>query len=279
MECHLGATSTPLISILDLMMNMKYLVLLPLTAVLSACGGGSDSTNSSNPHGAGGLFFGAYAETAGGTDTDSSVGGMYLQLPSKDADFNGRMSFQYQDCQSTNALAISGEKILKQLSVAKIEGQLDLVNSSDPKVIFSFAGEFTNGNAYQGKYNRIGALTTSNENRTAAGCHSYVLANKGQWAAWPQNTNAPSTFLISNSGNMVQWPVLPNMSKTVVMFLDPAKLNTAGANAFVLQRTVSGIPATTAAPLGSAGKTYRVVVQVFDANNGVIAYDDALLTF
>lgn len=278
MECHRGTTSTPLISMLDLMMNMKYLVLLPLTAVLSACGGGSDSTNSSNTHGAGGLYFGAYAETAGGTDTDSSVGGMYLQLPSKDADFNGRMSFQYQDCQSTNALAISGEKILKQLSIAKIEGQLDPVNNSDPKVIFSFAGEFDN-NAYRGKYNRIGALTTSNENRTASGCHSYVLANKGLWAAWPQNTNAPSTFQIKVVNGLVTWDPQPNMSKTVVMFLDPDKLTTAGANAFVLQRTVSGIPATTTAPLGSSGKTYRVVVQVFDANNGVIAYDDALLSF
>lgn len=260
-------------------MNMKYLVLLPMVALLSACGGGSgDATNtSSTTHGAGGLFFGAYAETAGGTDAESAVGGLYLQLPSKDADFNGRMSFQYKDCQNTNALKISGEKLLKELTLGRVEGLLDPVATDDAKVFFGFSGSYGDGNVYGGKYERVG--TTSNQARTAAGCLSYMLAYKGQWVAWPQGSHAPADFQITQSGSVVQWPVLSNMSKTVVMFLDPSKVTTAGADALVLQRIVNSLPATTLAPSGSSGKTYRVVVQAFDATNRLIAYDDATMTF
>jgi hypothetical protein len=279
MECYFGAAPTPLIPILDLMMNMKYLVLLPLTAMLSACGGGSDdSTNTSSPHGEGGLYFGAYAETAGGTDADSAVGGLYLQLPSKDSDFNGRMSFQYRDCQNTNALKISGEKLLKELTLGRVEGLLDPVATDDKKVFFSFSGSYsTNSKLYGGSYDRVG--TTSNEARTAAGCLSYMLAYKGRWVAWPQGSHSPANFNIFRNGNIVQWPVVDKMSKTVVMFLDPSKVTTAGADAVILQRVVDGLPATTLAPSASAGKTYRVVVQVFDVSNSLIAYDDATMTF
>jgi hypothetical protein len=262
------------------MMNMKYIVLLPMIAMLSACGGGSGDTNTSttSPHGAGGLFFGAYAETAGGTDAESAVGGLYLQLPSKDSDFNGRMSFQYKDCQNTNALKISGEKLLKELTLGRVEGLLDPVATDDQKVFFSFSGSYSSSSAaYSGSYNRVG--TTSNEARTAAGCLSYMLAYKGQWVAWPQGSHAPAEFQITQSAGVVQWPVVANMSKTVVMFLDPSKVVTAGADALVLQRIVNALPATTLAPSGSSGKTYRVVVQAFDASNRLIAYDDATMTF
>jgi hypothetical protein len=258
-----------------------FMMTLLLPALfLAGCGENESTTdNTSSNYGMGGVFFGSYAETAG-NDANPAVGGLYLNMPSKDSDFFGRMSFQYADCQATNALKISGEKLLKELVLSKMTGVLDPASSSDA-VLFGFNGHYSSTDqAYGGSYLRVG--TGSNEARNAPDCLNYTLAYKGNWVAWAKGSKKPSTFQISKasaSSQVLTWSLVPAAQKAVVMFLKPAALGIASDNAVVLQRTANAVPTTMLAPTTSAAVTYQVVVQLFDASNNLVAYGDEQLTF
>lgn len=259
---------------LELIMQLKYLALAPVFAVLSGCGGeDSSSLNSNNPANSTGQFYGYHIN-------NTQVAGLYLNIPTSGQNFTGRLSFQYGNCSmsSLQTLPLIGQKTNTNLS-ATASGNLD-VDQASRFISFSLVNSiFTDTAIYQGTYSK----TAGDLLRNPSNCSAYTLNSPAGWRAWRTGTFQPSTFQIEKTTGMgIRWSAatLSNAiaDQTMIMVIDPAKESTAN-NAIVEQRWVSALPTIASFNNLSTGKSYNMVIQVFDQNKSLIAYGNQSVTF
>jgi hypothetical protein len=262
--------------------NCSRLSILTLTALtLSACGGGGTDAFIENLNSPGGQYFGYYVETD--DNKDPAVGALYLDIPNKEGDVKGRMSFQYVDCQRTNALEIKAKKATREITLGTASGTIDspptpLFNNL---VNFSFIGDYKNSTmTYNGKYNLLDGATT---NRVETDCNpdfSYTLSPKGNWTVYPITHKFPDSFTVNINSDLLSWTNAPsNASTALISIIDPTALGTSSNNGFVFQRLLKPIvlQSTSIAAL-NAGKQYIALIQLFDANNNIVAFQARVFT-
>lgn len=243
---------------------------LLLTLLLGGCGGGSDDPTTVISQGKGGLMIGHYIETSS-SDPDLDVGGFYVDLPSGEGLFKGQMSYHYAPCQDSNHQSIVGTKLGTKLNGA-ITGRLDNVSAADQVLAMTMDGDYASSNSsYSGDYSRT---NFGNQVRTPAGCDfNYTVSNQGTFKIFPENQHAPDDFVVTASGNVLTWPAMSGAKKTLLLLIDPSK--TSSGDGLVNQQYILApnrfitltSPSTTA-------KTYIVSIQVFNANNTLLAYDN-----
>ncbi len=261
--------------------HLLALCSLSTALLLSGCGGGTtdqvlDSiTPPSLEDGPSGRMFGYFLQSDEIADPVGNIGGMYLTLPSGEGHFDGRMSFQFNsDCQRTNALQISGSKLFANLNGGTISGSLDDATITEPNNTFmgTFSGSYKRANDnYTGKYNRTGF--SSDDSKNVAGCVNYRVASKGVWAVYKQAFVYPAGFSVTQTADLINWSYVDGATKAVIMIVSPAKVDTAD-NAVIRQII------TPAALLNknvvnanvARGQQDLVVVELFDANNNLVAF-------
>lgn len=263
------------------MLFQKKLVMmtcLSTTLLLSACGGGTTEQviDSITPpgleEGPGGRFYGYYLQTQNTVDPLSNVGGLYLTLPSSGGNFSGRMSFQFLACQRTNALSISGEKVLSQLKVGTITGSLDSISLENLNPIFNgfFSGSYSRaGDNYHGEYNRN---LVSGEDIKTTDCGNYTVADKGSWQVYKADKSFPSTFSVTQTGDLINWSYVDKATKALIMIINQDQVDS-GNNAIIRQIiTPAATLNTLAATNVTRGVPYLAVVELFDAESKPIAF-------
>lgn len=270
-------------------MFIKHSILfsgISITLLLVGCGGGTTNQvlNSITPpalaDGPGGRFYGYYIQSDNNVDLHSNIGGLYLSLPNSEASFSGRISYQFFDCQRTNALNISGQKTTAYLNGTSI-GSLDSATIDQPNPTFSatFSGSYsrTNDN-YAGTYNRIDK--NGDDVKSVASCGTYTVADKGNWQVYKETQVFPTNFSITKTGDLLNWSFVANADKAVIMILDPAKINS-GDNAFIRQIVTTAAPSTLNVVNSNVirGQPYIAVVELFDVNNAPVAFETLAVTF
>lgn len=258
------------------------LAAIPFFSVLVAsCGGGGTDAFIENLNSPGGQYFGYYVETD--DNKDPTVGALYLDIPNKEGDVKGRMSFQYVDCQRTNALEIKAKKATREINFGTASGTIDSVSSQVPNNIvnFSFIGDYKNSTmTYNGKYNLLDGATT---NRVETDCNpdfSYTLSPKGNWTVYPITQKFPDNFTVNINSDVLSWTNAPsNASTALISIIDPTALGTSSSNGFVFQRLIKPVvlQSTSIAAL-SDGKQYIALIQLFDANNNIVAFQTRAFT-
>lgn len=256
-----------------------------LSILLASCGGDNGTSIISTPpaleDGPGGQFFGFYAESNEVNDPDPAVGGIYLDIPGSEGNVKGRMSFQYADCQRTNALTILARKLTRYITAGTATGTIDSVSTSMPDntVLFTFTGDYSrSSNNYNGNYDRG---SRGNEQRTESNCITYTLAQKGHWTVYPADTVFPSGFSLNKDGQLLYWQNAPtNAVRALVDIINPDAVGTSSDNGFVLQRSIKPIIAPSMTlPMLQSGKSYIVLVELFDNSNNIVAFKQQPFTF
>ena len=248
---------------------------LLLTLLLGGCGGGdSDDPTTIISQGKGGLMIGHYIETSS-SDPDLDVGGFYVDLPSGEGLFKGEMSYHYAPCQDSNNQSIVGTKLGTQLN-GTITGRLDNVSAADQVLAMTMDGDYASSNSnYSGDYSRT---NRGNQVRTPAGCDfNYTVSNKGTFKVFAENQHAPSEFVITATTRLLTWPNISGAKKALVLLIDPSKTND-GDGLVDQQYVFAPSSLITLAASSSTAKTYIVSVQVFNANNTLLAYDNIRVT-
>ncbi|MDE2421498.1 MAG: hypothetical protein KGO49_10000 [Gammaproteobacteria bacterium] len=256
------------------------------TLLLAGCGGGTTDQvlNSVTPpalaDGPGGNFYGYYIQSDNVVDPATNIGGLYLSLPNSEASFTGRMSYQFFDCQRTNALNISGQKTTAYLNGTSI-GTLDSATVDQPNPTFSatFSGSYSRtGDNYTGKYNRIDK--NGDDIKTVAGCGTYTVADKGTWQVYKEAFVFPANFTITQTGDLLNWSFVNGAQKALIMILDPAKISS-GNNAVIRQIVTTAAPNTINVVNNNVtrGQPYRAVVELFDSSNSPVAFETLAVSF
>jgi len=256
------------------------------TLLFAGCGGGTTDQvlNSVTPpalaDGPGGNFYGYYIQSDNVVDPATNIGGLYLSLPNSEASFTGRMSYQFFDCQRTNALNISGQKTTAYLNGTSI-GTLDSATVDQPNPTFSatFAGSYSRtGDNYTGKYNRIDK--NGDDIKTVAGCGTYTVADKGTWQVYKESVVFPTNFTITRTGDLLNWSFVTTAEKALIMILDPAKISN-GNNAVIRQIVTTATPSTINVVNSNVtrGQPYLAVVELFDSNNSPVAFETLAVSF
>ncbi|AXI03523.1 hypothetical protein [Aquirhabdus parva] len=270
------------------MLHNKKMLLIGLTAsiLLSGCGGGTGDaivdaiTPPALTDGAGGRFYGYYVQSADTADTPSTVGGMYLSLPNSEGGFNGRMSYQFFDCQRTNALQITGQKTTAYLT-GKTVGSLDTLNwdQLNPTFAATFSGSYSRAtDNYSGKYNRIDK--SGDDRKTVNNCGSYTVADKGTWQVYKDSVTFPNNFALTQTGDLINWTFVSNATRAVVLIVDPSQVDS--SNNAVVRQIIA--PATTLITNAvnnnvARGQQYLAVVELFDINNTPVAFKTLAVKF
>lgn len=254
---------------------------ISLSLLLAGCGGGGSDSFVEAINSPGGQYFGYYVETD--DNNDPAVGGVYLDIPNKEGDVKGRMSFQYVDCQRTNALEIKAKKATREITLGTASGTIDSVSSQVPNnvVNFSFIGDYSrDSKTYNGKYN---VLDGAKGNRIETDCnpdYSYTLSDKGNWTVYPMAQKFPENFNVNINSDLISWANAPsNASTALVSIIDPAALGTSSSNGFVFQRLIKPVvlQSTSIAAL-STGKQYIALIQLFNSNNQIVAFQARAFT-
>ncbi len=259
------------------------------TLFLTGCGGGTTDQvlNSIMPpaltDGAGGRFYGYYIQSDNVVDPASNIGGLYLSLPNSEGSFNGRMSFQFYDCQRTNAIQISGQKLTMYLNGTSI-GTMDASTVSNPNTSFSasFSGNYSSTfDNYTGKYSRIDKSGDDVRNVSCGSSNiSYTIADKGTWQVYKASENFPSGFTLSQMGDLLNWTYVNGASKAIIMLLDPTQIDSSN-NAVIRQMIATAAPSTIDAVNSNVtrGVPYLAVVELFDVNNAPVAFQTLSVSF
>ena len=267
---------------------LKSMIALSVCGMLlTGCGGGgSDSLIQTPPaldNAPGGQYFGFYAESNEVSDPDPAVGGLYLDIPNSEGNVKGRMSFQYEYCQRSNALQINAQKLTRYISAGLATGTIDAVSTDqvDNSVVFNFGGDYSrNSQNYNGSYDRG---NRSNDKHNIPDCISYTIARKGNWSVYPSTTVFPNGFSFNQAGFVIYWSGQPaSASKALLNIIDPSAVGTTSDNGFVLQRSISPIVNQSIAlpnNIWQAGKEYIVLLQLFDNQNKIVAFKQSRIVF
>lgn len=285
-----------------------------MLTVLSACGGGDGNSGNSltdNPvvtQVSGGQWLGFYREALDTGDPDPALGTVYLNTSEgASGSFKGRMSFQYQDCQKINDIAVRGDKTQGFLT-GTASGDLDSLSLRNPDTSFGgatnltvFKGTYSQAASglgfYAGDYSRSGR---GNDRRLAEDCsppYEYTLGSKGIWSVFPMSTRLPADFSVRVAERqLIQWSGISVASATirpttaVIAVLDPVAMLSGSNNAFVRQvivplssadgsGSINALRTATGLSRVQATLNYRVVVQVFDQNRELIGLTSSEMTF
>jgi hypothetical protein len=254
---------------------------LSLTLLLTGCGGGTTDQiiNSITPpalqDGPSGNVYGFFVQADEIADPIGNIGGMYLNVPSGEGHFDGRISFQFNsDCQHTNALTISGSKVFAALNAGLITGTLDAVTVTEPNNTFSgtFSGSYKrDNNNYTGKYNRN--FFSSDDTKNVDGCVSYRVASKGTWALYTPDTVLPAGFNVTQTADLINWTFVNNATKAVIMVINPTAV--AGSDNAIIRQIITPAALLTQNVVNSnvvRGQNDLIVVELFDANNNLVAF-------
>lgn len=256
--------------------SASRLAAVPLLSVLLAsCGGGGTDNLVEAISTPGGQYFGYYVETD--DIKDPAVGGVYLDIPSREGNVKGRMSFQYVNCQRTNALEIKAQKAAREINFGTASGTIDSVSSQVPNNIvnFSFTGAYyRDSQTYQGKYNLLDGATGNRVETDCTPDYSYTLSNKGDWTVYPITKKFPDNFTVNINSDLLSWTNAPSTASTaLISIIDPTAVGTSSSNGFVFQRLLKPVvlQSTSIAALTS-GKQYIALIQLFDADNKIVAF-------
>ena len=273
------------------MSTQKKLLLiscLSATLLLTGCGSGTTDqvigsiTPPALQDGAGGNFYGYFLQSDTVIDPVTNVGGLYLSLPSSGGNFSGRMSFQFFDCQRTNALALSGQKLtayLKTLPPYNL-GTLDSVTLANPNtsIITNFSGSYSReSDDYSGIYNRVDK--TGDDRRTVANCGSYTIADNGTWQVYKADKSFPNNFSVTQTGDLINWTYVDSANKALIMIVNPDQVGTDN-NALIRQIIAPAMTMNTLAATNvTRGQSYLAVVELFDINNKPVAFKTLTVKF
>ncbi len=270
------------------MLHNRKVLLIAMTAslMLTGCGSGTNDaivdaiTPPALTDGPGGRFYGYFVQSPNTADTASTVGGLYLSLPSSEAGFNGRMSYQFFDCQRTNALKVSGQKTTAYLT-GKTTGSLDSLTFDElnPTFAATFTGSYSRAtDNYSGKYNRIDK--NGDDRKSVNNCASYTVADKGDWQVYKESVTIPNNFALTQTGDLINWTFVNNATRAVVMIIDPSQVDSAN-NAIARQIIAPASLMTINAVNGNVarGQQYLAVVTLFDVNNVPVAFKTLSVKF
>lgn len=265
--------------------NVLLINCLSATLLLTGCGSGTTDQvlNSITPpaleDGAGGRFYGYFLQSDNVVDPKTNVGGLYLSLPNSGGNFSGRMSFQFLDCQRTNALSISGQKLTAYLKTGIISGSLDSLNINNLNPIFNgfFSGSYSRaGDNYSGTYNRN--LVTGDDVKSTS-CGNYTVADKGTWQVYKADKSFPNNFSVMQTGDLINWTYVDSATKALIMIVNPDQVDS-GNNAFIQQIITPAMTLNTLAATNvTRGQPYLAVVELFDINNNPVAFKTIAVKF
>ena len=229
---------------------------LSLIALTMLALAGSNAAAAADKSPPGGLYVGYYQEDPLTNPEDPMPGAYVLNLPEKDAAFNGDMYFTYVGCQRSNVGKVQGLKAGNALSGDWSGSIIDNSPQAGP-----YHGTY---DPAQGYYKGVYANSGGKQFKTIQGCIQYYIAPNGSWEMFPVEQSQPATFKVGVAATVASWGHLPNAAMALVYVIDPSLTKSGAGNPIKFQTVLPG-PASSfnlaAAGLGK-GKEYIVVTLI-----------------
>ena len=274
-----------------------------LALSLTACGSSDGEDILKNgldqitPESGTGLYLGYFVENAGadGQADDVDIGAMFVNVSSGlSSGVSARMSFQQQDCQANNLMESENSLIRTDRVLSGVlKGNLDPMQTLDKDelnrlgfkspFLGTLTGRFTDKH-WKGNYNLTNSynpvnVVSSNPYRLSSGIDgcsvNYTVAQKGDFHLYPAdyqlgNLNVRLTGV--GSTQSLTWRNPVNANKILVSQIDVNNAKNKG-NGYVQNRVFNNTlnPFYTPKNIGS-NVNYAFLVQAFDSNNNLIAY-------
>jgi len=234
--------------------------LLALSALL---GGGL--AVAAGPSAPGGLYVGYYQEDPLTNPEDPTPGAFVLNLPEKDAAFDGAMFFTFVGCQSSNVGTVKGNKAGYALS-GTWSGNIDNSAQSGP-----YQGSYDPATGY---YKGMYSNSAGKQFKDIPGCIQYYIGPNGSWEMFAVEQNQPASFKVSVSASKVSWANVPNAAMTLVYVIESGMAKAGGANPVKFQTVVPAQVTSFSIPAGglSKGKEYIVATLITDSKAKRLAF-------
>ena len=192
-------------------------------------------------------------------------GAFVLNLPEKDAAFEGAMFFTFVGCQSSNVGTVKGNKAGYALS-GTWSGDVDNSAQSGP-----YQGSYDPaGGSYKGVYSN----SAGKQFKDIPGCVQYYIGPNGSWEMFAVEQNQPASFNIAVSASKVSWSKVANAAMTLVYLIEPATAKAGGANPIKFQTLVPAQVTNFTIPKRGLikGKEYIVATLITDRKAKRLAF-------
>ncbi len=243
--------------------------------------------------GKGGLYVGHFVEVNDGDNGDIDIGGIYFDI-SKDfgGTVDGRISYQQQPCQDNKTLATDSAYKVDNFITGKLSGSLDTLKFLDikyvrdldietPNLLTTFSGEFDDGSpaVWTGNFQYQDGLGGTKLSAGEDNCHvTYTIGNRANYTAYPldyQLGTLNAHLQGTGSATTLKWTP-PKKAKLILVSQVNVNKANSGANGFernqVFNTTNNG-QAMYSPYMTNTPTNYAFVVQAFDTNNKLIAFD------
>lgn len=240
--------------------------------------------------GRGGLYVGHFVELDDGDNEDLDIGAIYFDISDDGVGrVDGRISYQQQACQENRTLDVNTGFKVDNYITGKVTGSLDTaefldikyindLNLETPNLMTTFAGAFKDketGKPWRGSFEYQDYLGGKKLFGGDKNCNvTYTLSNRSNFNTYALD-HTVGTIALDIIGNGTQKTVTwKNPTNTKLVLASQIDINKAetGANGYVQNVVLSNNENQFTPVIPDHSTNYAIVVQVFDANNGLIGY-------
>lgn len=243
--------------------------------------------------GKGGLYVGYFIEDNDGDTGDADIGAAYFDIGNDFAEsVYGQLSYQQLSCQHSNTLQTNNITLKTDTAIGGVlSGTLDPVAVLDKDVLnhlqfdeiktrvsaMPFNGQYHHDNSWRGQYSYelgfdLGKKLSSGIDNCSV---QYTLGSDGDFQVYPLTYRLGTLNPTVNgmgSATSLSWTTPNNAAYTLVSQIDVDRATDRGAGYVRNNLLKQGSPAVFSPVVGSTKANYAFVVQAFDSNNQLIAF-------